>query len=188
MLDIENLNVDEFHAYSAIFLIGKNGLGRRRMAQELGLTESKTRTMLKHLKEAGYIQTTEKTDLTTEGKEVFSYLEEKILETEKIDLDYLGVGEFAFGALVNVEKDFRVISLRDEAVRAGAKGLTVLEFQDGFTFPEDEDPKREEFDKDVRLLEETFSPENGHKLLISSGSEAEARRGLWRALYHLFQG
>lgn len=187
MLEIENLNVEEFYAYSAIFLIGKEGLGRRRLAHKLGLTESKTRTMLKHLKQAGYIQTTEKTDLTTEGEEVFSYLEGKILETEKIDLDYLGIGEFAFGALVNVEKDFRVISLRDEAVRAGAKGLTVLNYQNGFTFPEDEDPQREEFENDITLLEKAFSPENGQKLLISSGSEEEARRGLWRALYHLHE-
>ena len=79
-----------------------------------------------------------------------------------------------------------MISLRDEAVRAGAKGLTVLEFQNGFTFPEDNDPKNKEFEKDINQLKETFTPEKGQKLLISSGKEEEARKGLWRALYHLF--
>lgn len=188
MLELENLNVEKFHALAAIYLVGEKNLGRRRLAQELGLTESKTRTMLKHLKNSGYIETGEKTGLTSEGEKIFSEILGRLEKVSEADLEYLGMGEKAVAALVDTEKDFRVIELRDEAVRAGAKGLTVLEYREKFTFPEDEDPEEESFEKDIELLEEIFTPEKGEKLLISFGDEEEnARKGLWRALYQLLQ-
>ena len=188
MLELENLNVEEFHAYAALYLVGENNLGRRRLAEELGLTESKTRTMLKHLKNSGYVETGEKTNLTSEGEKIFSGIQKKILKVSEVDLSYLGMGEEAVAAVVKLEKDFKVIELRDEAVRAGAKGLTVLEYQNDFTFPEDEDPDVKKFEKDIELLEKVFTPRKGDKLLISSGnSEENARKGLWRGLYHLLQ-
>ncbi|MFB6116656.1 MAG: DUF4443 domain-containing protein [Candidatus Nanosalina sp.] len=188
MLELENLNVGKFHAYAAIYLIGEKHLGRRRLAEELGLTESKTRTMLKHLKNSGYIQTGDKTRLTSEGEKILSEIQERLQKVSEADLGYLGMGEEAVAALVKLEEDFNVIQLRDEAVRAGARGLTVLEHQKNFTFPEDEDPEEERFKKDTELLEEIFAPEKGDKLLISSGdSEEDARKGLWRALHHLLQ-
>jgi len=187
MIEVENLNVDEFYAFSAIYLVGKRGLGRRRLAEELGLTESKTRTMLDHLKDSGYIETGEKTILTDKGEEVFSQIDDVLIEVSEVDLEYLGVGEYAFAALVDIEKSFSVIELRDEAVRAGAKGLTVLEYDDGFTFPEDDDPTKESFENDIKHLENYFSAEKDFKLLISSGKEKEARKGLWRSIYHLIQ-
>lgn len=163
-------------------------MGRRRLAQQLGLTESKTRTMLKHLKNSGYIETGEKTELTENGREIFTEIDNLVEKVSEVDLNYLGMGKKAVATLIETDSDFNVIRLRDEAVRAGAKGLTVLEYQGNFTFPEDEDPNGKEFEKDIELLEEVFSPEKGDKLLISSGEREEnARKGLWRALYHLLQ-
>lgn len=188
MLEVEKLNVEEFNAFAGIYLIEEKNLGRRRLTEELGLTESKTRTMLKHLKNSGYIETGEKTGLTSKGEKIFSEIQGNLEKVSEAELEYLGMGEKAVAALVDTEKDFRVIELRDEAVRAGARGLTVLEYREKFTFPEDEDPEEREFENDTELLEEIFSPEAGEKLLISFGDEEEnARKGLWRALYHLLQ-
>ncbi len=188
MLELENLNVEKFQAYAAIYLIGEKNLGRRRLAQELGLTESKTRTMLKHLKNSGYVQTGEKTGLTSEGEKIFSKINKVLEKVSDVDLNYLGMGEEAVAALVKLDTNFNVIQLRDEAVRAGARGLTVLEYHENFTFPEDEDPEEKMFEEDTELLEDIFIPEKGDKLLISSAdSEEDARKGLWRALHHLLQ-
>lgn len=188
MLELENLNVEKFHACAAIYLVGEKNLGRRKLAQELGLTESKTRTMLKHLKNSGYIETGEKTVLTPKGEGIFKVIKNILEKVSEVDLNYLGMGEEAVAALVKTEADFNVIQLRDEAVRAGARGLTILEYQKVFTFPEDEDPDEKDFEKDIGILEEVFSPEKDDKLLISSAdTQEEARKGVWRALYHLIQ-
>ncbi len=187
MLELEDLNVPRFYAFAALYYTGKEDIGRRRLAERIGLSESKTRTMLDHLRESGYVTADDHTKLSSKGERLYSGYHSRIKRIEELELEEIAVGEVNIAALV-MGAESRIgsgLELRDEAVRAGADGMTVLHYDDGFKFPGEQLHEGEL----IELDEEFDDAWEGDVLLIASAdSRDRAAAGLWRALFHIFEG
>jgi Mn-dependent DtxR family transcriptional regulator len=178
-----NLNVDRSYALASIYFLGNEEIGRRKLAERLGLTESRTRTMLEHLRDAGFVKAGDTMELTTQGEKIFSEVSKKIQEIEEVDLENISMrGENIAALLRDVEMESS-IKVRDEAVRGGAHGMTILTYREGFEFPEEQKPEEEEIKAELDYLKERFDAGQGDKLLISSAKKIEdAKSGLWSAV------
>ena len=180
MFEELNLNVDESYAVLSLYFLGKEEIGRRRLSKRLGLTESKTRTMLEHLRDAGFVEAGKTMDLSTgRGEEFFDRIDEKVVDIEEVELENISMrGENIAALLRDVEIESS-IKVRDEAVRGGARGMTILNYDNRFNFPEEQEPDSERIEAELRYLEQNFSAEAGDKLLISSAEKiGDAKSGL----------
>lgn len=175
----------EVHEYRALELIGKYGsLGRKQLADELGVGEGSARTILKRLKERELITSTPRGHiLTRRGREELEAEERKIV---RINAGPLTVGKVDVATIVkNASGKVRFgVEQRDEAIKAGAKGATVLIFEDSKLQLPDRSRK---IDEGIdRAIKEFLKPERGDVIVIGSGSdEKEAERGAFAAAMSL---
>lgn len=183
MFEDINLNVDQSYALASIYFLGNEEIGRRKLSERLGLTESRTRTMLEHLRDAGFVEAGDTMEVTTQGEKILSEVSEKIQEIREVDLENISMRGENIAALlrdVNVESSIKV---RDEAVRGGARGMTILTYEDGFNFPEEQKPEEEEIKAELDYLDQQFDAKVGDKLLTSSAQKiGDAKSGLWSAV------
>ncbi len=127
----------EVHVRRALELIAKHKrTGRKQLAGEIGVGEGSMRTILNQLKKQGLITSSRGGHaLTAKGKRSLG----KPLEFAQIDAGNLTVGKVDVAVIVRgaVKKVKRGIEQRDEAIKAGATGATVLIFRGGkFQFPD----------------------------------------------------
>lgn len=167
---------DEVQVRKSLELIGENEpIGRKRLAERLGIGEGSMRTILDRLKDEGFVSSTARGHvLTNQG--------EKELEERRQFLRFnagsLTVGENDVATIVRsvADKVDLGISQRDEAIKVGAKGATVLVFSgDDLSLPN----SGEDLDEGVksRLLE-FFNPNSGDVIIIGTGDdEISAERG-----------
>ncbi|MFB6295176.1 MAG: DUF4443 domain-containing protein [Candidatus Nanohaloarchaea archaeon] len=188
--ELDDLNVPRYYALAAIYHIGKEDIGRRRLADEIGLTESKTRTMLDHLRETGYIEVQETLALTGRGADVRDELAACIKDVAPVSLDYLADDRETLAVLVTGASLESELSLRDEAVRAGASGVTILQYDGGFRFPDRAEPDNDAYRGDRGRLDAVFGERasDGDLLLaVFAGTMADATAGMWRTLLMLLE-
>ena len=166
----------EVHVRRALELIAKHErIGRKQLAEELGVGEGSMRTILNQLKKRGLITSSRGGHaLTTKGKRFLG----KPLEFVQIDAGNITVGNFDVATIVRgaVKKVKRGIEQRDEAIKAGADGATVLIFKEGkFQFP---DGFLEVKKKLSGKLTEIFKPREGDVIVIgTAGSTIKAEAG-----------
>ena len=159
----------EVHVREALELIAKHGrIGRKDLANELRIGEGSMRTVLNQLKKRGLITSSRGGHaLTAKGKHFLG----KSLEFVRVDAGDLTVGEVDVAAIVRGAAD-RVkkgIEQRDEAIKAGADGATVLVFKAGrLQFPDGFTEVNLKFEK----LIETFRPREGDVVIIGTGRDA----------------
>ena len=119
----------EVHVREALELIGKHGrVGRKDLADELRIGEGSVRTVLNQLKKRGLITSSRGGhSLTDKGRRALG----KSLEFVKIDAGDLTVGGVDVATVVRGAADMvkKGIEQRDEAIKAGAAGATVLIFK-----------------------------------------------------------
>jgi len=124
---------NEAHVVKALELIGKYGVvGRIRLSKELGLGEGTTRTLLKHLKNEGVIQSSRSgISFSEEGKQLFSELRSNLSECVEVPPSPLTLGSCNVAVLVR--NSARAVDSgmeqRDMAIKCGASGATTLIFQ-----------------------------------------------------------
>jgi predicted transcriptional regulator len=125
----------EAHVVKALEIIGSyNFVGRISLSRELGLGEGTTRTLLKHLKNEGIIQSSRRgISFSEDGKKLFSVLRSKLSEGVEIPSSPLTVGPFNVAVLVrNSAQAVRSgMEQRDIAIKSGASGATTLVFCGG---------------------------------------------------------
>jgi predicted transcriptional regulator len=184
MLEDLNLNVDTSYAVLSLYFLGNEEIGRRKLAERLGLTESKTRTMLEHLRVEGLVEAGKTMNLTSpRGEKLFDGIDGKLVEIKEVDLENISMRGENIAALMRDVEIESSIKVRDEAVRGGARGMTILTYDGGFNFPEEQKPDSEKIEAELDYLEEVFPAERGDKLMISSaGNINEAKQGLWNAV------
>ncbi|MEA1904443.1 MAG: DUF4443 domain-containing protein [Candidatus Hadarchaeota archaeon] len=154
----------------------RESMGRKRLAEELGVGEGSVRTILNRLKREGLI-TSSRTGhaLTPKGHRKLRMKIEKFVQ---IDAGDLTVGEVDISTIVRgaASRVKRGIEQRDEAIKAGADGVTVfvfrrgkLQFPDGFM----------DVEKGLaKVLIETFSPCEGDVIIIGTAQDpAKAEEG-----------
>lgn len=132
------------HILSAIFILGQSpqGVGRYKIKNEIKLGEGSTKTLLNRLKDIGIINTEDKEKpqrghiLTTKGQEFFRHLIDRMTIPMIIDnpqQKYV-VGKNAAFLVLNHEylaPNYSLdISARDEAIKIGGSGATVVKFRD----------------------------------------------------------
>lgn len=168
---------DEGQVKRALELIGDHGpIGRKKLADKLGVGEGSMRTILSRLKDEDLITSSPRGHFLTDKGE--RKLEKEARKFLKIDVGDLTVGSTDVATMVQGAAD-RVdkgIEERDEAIKVGAKGATVLVFQDGdLKLPGSEE------DIDARVeskLLDFFSPSNGDVIVIGTADdERDAERG-----------
>jgi DNA-binding PadR family transcriptional regulator len=147
----------------------RKGIGRKQLARELGIGEGSIRTILNRLKDRSFITSKRSGQLiTAKGRRELG----KTLEYMQIDAGDLTVGDVDIATIVRnaAAKVSRGIEQRDEAIKAGATGATVLvykasklQFPDGF-----HEVKREVANK----LMTTFKPREGDVIIIGSARDA----------------
>jgi DNA-binding PadR family transcriptional regulator len=147
----------------------RKGIGRKQLATELEIGEGSVRTILNRLKERSFITSNRSGQLiTAKGKRELG----KTLEYVQIDAGNLTVGDVDVATIVRnaAAKVSRGIEQRDEAIKAGAAGATVLvykcsklQFPDGFQKVE-----REVADRLMTI----FKPRDRDVIIIGSAQDA----------------
>lgn len=159
----------EVHVREALELIAKHGrIGRKDLANELRIGEGSMRTVLNQLKKRDLITSSRGGHaLTTNGKRALG----KPLELVKVDAGDLTVGEVDVATVVReaAAKVKKGIEQRDEAIKAGSAGATVLIFKNGkLQFPD----RFIELEKKVsELIIKTLKPQEGDAIVIGTADD-----------------
>jgi DNA-binding PadR family transcriptional regulator len=161
----------------ALELIAENEpIGRKRLVEELSIGEGSVRTILDRLKRDGLIKSSRRGhELTARGRRRIRAKAGKFVQ---VDAGGLTVGRVDIATLVRgaASKVKRGIEQRDEAIKAGADGATVLVFRHGkIRFPD-------EFARVKRGLAETlvktFNPRERDVIIIGTAQDpAKAEEG-----------
>jgi len=139
-------NFSDIHIIRTLIALKKQ-IGRKKLLQEIGIGEGSMRTILKKLKNKGFITSTKKGHaLTNSGEEYLNKYLEKFTIPFKIHssdiVPYKKTGIIIRNAHDNITNG---IAERDIAVRTGALGALVLEYKD--------ESGRLKFPGDSQLLE-----------------------------------
>ncbi len=164
------------HVLLALLTIGKAGaIGRQALAKEAGLGEGAVRTVIKRLKEDGYITIQHQgCQLTAKGKDAYTKLRKIIPKTVELSRTSLTVGKEQVALLLRKKSD-RVksgIEQRDASIKAGAAGATTYVIRDSkFQMPGSSADCERDFPGIVwAKLRDELRPEN-RDVLIVCGSD-----------------
>lgn len=160
----------EAHIRRALELIaGRGAMGRAQLARELRIGEGSARTILGRLREQGLITSSRGGHrLTAKGRRSLG----KLLKFVQVDAGDLTVGEVDVATIVRgAAKRVRLgVEQRDEAIKAGAAGATVLIFKDGrLRFPGGILGVREDLSE---ALVKALKPAEGDVIIIGTASDA----------------
>ena len=163
------------HVLKALELVSEKSIGRATLGRLLGLGEGTTRTMIKHLREAGMIRVNRRgISLAELGEQVLTQLHGMIAKGVEAPKGEHTVGEHNYAVLVKGASDnVRLgIEQRDAALVAGAKGATTLLY-DGvhFQMPGIETPLDPSF---TRFLVDRLKPEANDVIIIGTASTLSA--------------
>jgi len=110
-----------------IFLLGTSPVGRRKLAQELGSTEMKTRSLLKEMQKKGFVQFEKQgCVLTARGKREHTKISSLIAEFKQLNFGRDALDTACVGAGLKKNPGLPAWEVRDLAVRGGATGAFVL--------------------------------------------------------------
>lgn len=174
------LSFDLVHIFKTIQLIKNNGhVGRDLLCKELLLGEGSIKTLVKHLKMHGLVQTSNGgTTLTNKGMKICSELVSSLSSETSLPVCSVAIGKFNYAVLLK-ELGFAIksgIEQRDAAIKIGGTGATTLLFKDDkFTMPNGTaiyDSLRKE-PHIRRLLIESLKPEEGDVVIIGSADNNE---------------
>ncbi|HLC48026.1 MAG TPA: DUF4443 domain-containing protein [Candidatus Norongarragalinales archaeon] len=173
----------------ALWILSQGEISRKALSQKLAIGEGSTRSILAHFSKNRLVRITKRgCTLTERGEAVFQYVRRTVLKVSGVRGSPITFNHPAFGIhLSPLSKKVRKgLEERDEAIRAGAEGATVLILKKGrFAFPgsEGNDFVRGEVAKE---LKEEFNAHDGDVLILSySRNGLSAERGAWSAAMHL---
>jgi len=174
----------DVHVKMALELIGKHKrIGRKQLAEELDVGEGSMRTILDQLKNRGLITSSRGGhSLMAKGERALS----KPFEFVHVNVGNLTMGKVNVATVVRgaAAKVMRGIEQRDEAIKAGADGATVLIFKRGrLRFPDGFfEVKKEASDALLSVLR----PREGDTVIIGSADDvAKAEAGTKAAAHSL---
>lgn len=168
------------HIFKTLQLIKNNGhVGRDLLCRELSLGEGSIKTLVKHLKMHGLLQTSNGgTTLTDKGMKICSELVSFLPAETGLPVCSVAIGKFNYAVLLK-ELSFAIksgIEQRDAAIKVGGTGATTLLFKDNkFIMPnvsKTYDSLKNE-PQIRRLLIEKLKPEEGDVIIIGSSHNDE---------------
>jgi predicted transcriptional regulator len=165
---------NEAHVVKTLELIGEHeSVGRIRLSKELGLGEGTTRTLLKHLKNEGVIQSSRSGITFSElGKKLFCHLRNRLSKGVDVPNSALTVGRFNIGILVrdSAKAVKSGMEQRDTAIKSGASGATTLVFSSNkLSLPTGEENISESMPELYDKLVTQFKPEENDVIIVGCG-------------------
>ncbi|MQY62658.1 DUF4443 domain-containing protein [archaeon] len=169
---------NEAHVVKALEIIGNYRIvGRIRLSKELWLGEGTTRTLLKHLKNEGIIQSSRSgISFSEDGKRLFSDLRSKLSEGVDVPSSPLTVGSFNIGILVrdSAKAVGSGMEQRDTAIKSGASGATTLIFSSNkLSLPTGEENLSESMPELHDKLVTQFKPKENDVIIVGCGENRE---------------
>jgi hypothetical protein len=167
------LSFDLVHVFAALQRIGNKGItSRNALCSGLVLGEGTVKTLVKHLKKQGLIETSNRgTKMTAKGKSVYEGLLSAIPAEMSLPRCAVALSRFNYAVLVR-EFGFAVglgIEQRDAAIKMGATGATTLLFKDNkFVMPASSNDSLKKEREVRRMLVEKLNPRDGDVIIIGS--------------------
>ncbi|MDG6223475.1 MAG: DUF4443 domain-containing protein [Candidatus Bathyarchaeota archaeon] len=165
----------EAHVIKTVEIIANYKIvGRTILSNKLELGIGTTRTILKHLKNYGYIASSKfGFELSPKGKKLFSQIQSKISQRIQVPKNQLAVGPVVVAVLVKNagHKVNKGIEQRNTAIRAGAAGATTLVYCDNkIVMP----LKKKHSTKGLKQIQQTatskLNPQNNDVVILGSGT------------------
>jgi len=167
-------NFNFIHAVMMLLLLEGSTIGRKRLAEMMEIGEGSVRSLIRRLREAGYLEVgREGCYLTKKGRKEIKELRKFMRGPVELELPNL-VGGRASAILVRGlgrgKRELNVVELRDEAVRAGGRGAIILLSKGKrLFFPETMEPLGKYRSDDESLLRSTLHPSDGDLVVIGLG-------------------
>jgi hypothetical protein len=172
------LSFNLVHVFAALQRIGNKGItSRNALCSGLVLGEGTVKTLVKHLKMHGLIETSNRgTRMTAKGKGVYEGLLSIIPAEMSLPRCAVALSRFNYAVLVR-EFGFAVrlgIEQRDAAIRMGATGATTLLFKENkFVMPASSNDSLKKEREVRRMLIEKLNPRDGDVIIIGSADSNE---------------
>ena len=173
----------EIQILDLILQLGEAGvIGRKRLAELLGLGEGSIRTMLMRLRSEGLVEVSgrEGCRLTVKGRRLLERIKRVIKQVGSIDVRLPWSYPYNYVVLVKGRAKLvrRGLEQRDEGIRAGADAVMVLTYEDErLLMPGIADLSLEK-PKFASEIIEAVKPESGDTIIIAGARGLiEARRG-----------
>lgn len=172
------ISFDIVHIFKTLQLIKEHGLvSRDLLSKELTLGEGSIKTLVKHLKMNGFIETSQAgTKMTRKGMEICSKLVSSIPAETSIPQCSIAIGKFNHALLVK-DYSFAIkygIEQRDAAIKIGGIAATTLLFKDNkFRMPNSSQDCLRKEPHIRRLLTEKLKPQEGSIVIIGSSNNNE---------------
>jgi len=167
------LSFDMVHVFAALQTIESSGrTSRDALSNALVLGEGTVKTLVKHLKMHGLVQTTNGgTKMTAKGRGICEGLLSAMPSEMSLPKCSVALGRFNYAVLVR-EFGFAVksgIEQRDSAIKMGAIGATTLLFKDGkLVMPASSQDSLKKELKIRRMIVEKLKPKEGDVVIIGS--------------------
>jgi hypothetical protein len=165
------------HVLLVVLTIGGAGaMGRHALAEEAGLGEGAVRTVIKWLKEDGYIAVEPNgCQLTAKGKQVYTELKSAMPRTLELSRTTLTVGREQVAVLLK-KRSSRVrsgIEQRDSSIRAGAAGATTYVIKGSkFRVPGSSVDSEKDFPSGAWMkLRSGLQPEDGDVVIVCGSDD-----------------
>ena len=171
------------HFLLAFLTIGTSGLiGRQALAREAGLGEGAARTVLKRLREGGYVEVNASgAYLSKKGKGLLMILRGRLLPLVHLERSRLTVGneQSAVGVRGGGRRLGNGILQRDSAIMVGATGATTYSIRGSkFTIPGESTDCEKDYPSTVwKLLRKKLVPKGGDVVIVC-GAEEELKARL----------
>jgi hypothetical protein len=173
------LSFEVVHVFVALQMIEKNNnmTSRNALCAGLVLGEGTVKTLIKHLKMQGLIETSNRgTKLTHRGKSICEALLSAIPAEMSLPKCSVALSKFNYAVLVR-EFGFAVglgIEQRDAAIKIGATGATTLLYKDNkFVMPANRDDSLKKEREIRRMLVEKLNPMEDDMIIIGSADNNE---------------
>jgi predicted transcriptional regulator len=167
---------NEAHVIKALEIIANQGtVGRLTLSIKLGLGIGTTRTVLKHLKNEGFIISSKNGfALSEQGEELYSNIQSSISERTLVPKTPIAVGPIVVALLVRnrAHKVGRGIEQRNTAIRAGASGATTLIFfNNKITMPSKKNHELNDLSKIQDIIKSKLTPKENDVIIFGSGMD-----------------
>jgi len=167
------LSFDVVHAFVALQIMENRGrTSRNALCRGLSLGEGTVKTLVKHLKMHGLVQTSNGgTKMTVKGRGICQGLLSAMPSEMSLPKCSVALGKFNYAVLVR-EFGFAIrsgIEQRDAAIRIGAKGATTLVFNEAkFVMPSNSQDSLRKDPVVRRMLVAKLNPQEGDVIIIGS--------------------
>jgi len=165
--------------------------GRGRLSKEIGIGEWSTRSVLEFLRHEEVVDVTPMGyKLTPKGFSLLKELKKSAVDMDSFPASPLTANKRSIGMVIRGKRFSSILDVRDEAVRNGASGITLLSLREGkFHFVDSGDEVQSDYLPALNEVIRRFKFRNGDMLLLCFGEDKDRlERAAWASFIKIFKG